>query len=186
VTRADSLVVTVYQPPKLHQHIIMEDTSKAPKSTKVPKAFSDVVPGDVVWAQIVIPTGELVTPEKKPSKNSTLDRIAKGKPVWKYVVVLKRDKTSLIGAASTTFHDSTQISSEKVTDTKIWYPVSPATGDYDPLPSTDGRPAWINISMVHTITEPDPPEIQIIEGCKYTKKAIDLISGKLKEHNVSI
>ena len=70
--------LSVYQPPKLHQHIIMEDTSKAPKaskSTKVPKAFSDVVPGDVVWAQIVIPKGaELVTSEKKPSKNSTQDR----------------------------------------------------------------------------------------------------------------
>ena len=151
-------------------------------SKREPKAFADVVVGDNVWVELEIPKSNLVPPVKKPTRNSTRDkclfvvfsvsetrcspffygRINRGLPVWKYLVVLKRDETTLTGVIRTTFDGSTELSLEKVTKLEDWYPVAPATGDYPALPATDGKPVWLSLTKVYAVTEPDPASCAIL------------------------
>jgi len=121
----------------------------------------------------------------------------RGKAVFKYVVVLKRNDNELVGAAITTFDGATELPLNKVGKKEHWYPVAPAIGHYEGLPQTDGTPAWVCINNAHTVTGPDPvscfrscrglgliyPFLQIptLTGNTYSQEAIDLIIAKLKE-----
>src|ERR1700692_4299800 len=96
----------------------------------------------------------------------------KGKAVFKYVVVLKRNDNELIGAAITTFDGATELPLNKVSKKEHWYPVSPAMGHYKGLPQMDGTPAWVCINNVHIVTGPDP--VSGFRSCRGVRTGFNL------------
>ncbi|KAF8155736.1 hypothetical protein B0H34DRAFT_714655 [Crassisporium funariophilum] len=157
-----------------------EHKSTTPKKPVSTLALADVPVGQKIWADVIIPAGDLHRPAGRLS--TTMDKIFKNKAVRKMMIVLQNNGDHLICVYTSTFGSSMTLP-DMIVEPKHWYPITPATGSFDPLPvgtEDSSDPQWVCLSTVFKLTQ-DPVPVLTTQYPLATVKLISAAAGLTKK-----